>query len=38
VESEDILCENMDYEEDLKKNKFNKLDLKYYNNDLQLFI
>lgn len=38
AESEDILCENMDYEEDIKHNKFNKLDLKYYNDDLQLFI
>lgn len=38
VEAEDILCENADYNEDIKNNKFNKLDLKYYNNDLQLFI
>lgn len=38
LESEDILCENADYEEDIKNNKFDKLDLKYYNNDLQLFI
>lgn len=38
AESEDILCENIDYEEDIKNNKFNKLDLKYYNDDLQLFI